>query len=599
MRASDAKNLSKKTLCMDWGDESSPYSLVQKSFKNPSLDSRIRVFLWFRVALVTALFLVTVLPSYRGVKNIIPSDIFTLAILLLFALCFGFLSANGLKLKLPTELIAIMQVGWDLVFSASWIYSTGGTGSLFLFLYLCVIIEASFLLDLHGIVLTAFLCALLYWAELHLEFHHVLRPVRPIVSAPIATKPDDYPISNVIFFVFAMMSTAWLASYLKQRFSKTRLLLQEKSENFQDLLHLNESIVRCVRSGLITLDEEDRVTSINQAASAITGYEKGDLTGTPVEEFLGDIPIEEVACQEEVSPFPFRWEQSFTKKDGRTLILGCSGAVLRDHKDESFGTLVIFQDLTYYKQIEGDLKRAERLAAIGGLAAGLAHEIRNPLASLYGSIQLLQGELELEESQQRLMKIILQESERLNGLITDFLQFASPHADQKESLPLRIMIDETLQLFQQGPDFHEGIHIAVDVEPSLSLYANRKQILQVLWNLLLNAAQSMPGGGEIRVKAEETQNGNGRPLLSLIVQDSGKGIPRENVGKIFDPFFTSRDEGTGLGLAVVYRIVDNHGGRIQVNSEVGQGTVFQVDLPGSREENKQEISCFATEGGVS
>jgi len=342
---------------------------------------------------------------------------------------------------------------------------------------------------------------------------------------------------------------------------------------------LNESIVRCIRSGLITLDRERRIMSVNEAASSITDQDGKALLGRKVEAFLGRIPLEELEIEDAASTSPFRWEQSYGCQDGKGLMLGCSGAVLRDHNGDPFGHLIVFQDLTYYKQMEEALRRKEKLAAIGEMAAGLAHEIRNPLASLYGSIQLLQAEVSLEGTQERLMDIVLKESERLDALITDFLLFAFPHTGETESVPLQDLVEETLELFRKAPHLQEGLNVDVRMDPGVRIDGNRRQLQQILWNLLLNAAQSMSGDGEIRVEAEQTRSRACVPSVSWRVQDTGRGIAAENLARIFDPFYTSRQGGTGLGLAIVHRIVENHGGRIHVRSDLGKGTVFEIDLP--------------------
>jgi len=557
--------------------EASPRNARGKdSFLLSSLGARVRAFLWFRVAVTVLLF---GLYATVGVGASVPNErAGGLLLLLGSALAATVLSALGLRLRVPAAFLAMLQVGWDLGFSAAWIYATGGTESLFLFLYLFVIVEASFLLESNGIVLTAFLCAMGYWVELHLEYHGVLAP---LAARPGGFRPggaDAYPVAGFIFILAAFGSTAWLSNNLKDRLSRTRRLLQEKTDDMQDLLSLNESIVRCVRSGIVTLDRENRVTSMNEAAASITGYRREETLGMRLEDFLGWIPEEALQQPSGAMPYPSRWEQSFRGKENQTLCLGCSGAVLRDHNGESFGHLIIFQDLSAYKRIEEELRRAERLAAIGELAAGLAHEIRNPLASLYGSIQLLQGELMLDGGQERLMRIILQESERLNGLITSFLQFASPRADAKKRMALRPLVEEVLDLFRQGPHLRPNTRVSVLIEPGVSVFGDEKQLKQILWNLLINAAQATEQGW-IRIGARETLDGGGAPVVSLRVEDTGQGIPRENLRKIFDPFFTSRPQGTGLGLAVVYRIVENHGGRIHVESAEGKGSTFRIELP--------------------
>ncbi len=557
---------------------------------------------WFflvRIVLTTALLLFTAMLTVQKDIGHVSAEISTLFILLLFSYAFSLVIASGLKFGTAPVLLVKLQVVWDLAFTTMWIFWTGGTGSLFLFLYLFIIIEACILLDLFNSAMIAFLCGLSYWAELHLEFHQALFPKATLIAAPVITSPSEYPVSNLIFILAAMLSAAWLTISLKQRLSKTDSLLREKSDSIQDLLLINDSIVRCIRSGLITLDWEQRITSVNKAAVMITQHNEEDLLGNKVEDFLGSIPLEELTEQEVSSDIPLRWEQSFLRKDNIRMTLGCSGAVLQDSHENRLGHLIVFQDLSYYKQMEEELKRAEKLAAIGEMAAGLAHEIRNPLASLYGSIQLLQNELSLEGSQMRLMNIILKESERLNGLITDFLQFASPNAGLKESFCFLVLATETLEVFKQGPHKHSGIEIITNIDPTLQLYANLRQTQQMLWNLLLNAVQAISEKGIIRIKAEETKSTDGYHFVTLIIEDTGKGIPLENQNKIFDPFYTNRQEGTGLGLSIVYRIVENHEGRIHVKSKVGEGTKFKIDMPLScsstfNDLDKEPLVCSST-----
>ena len=547
----------------------------KESFILSPLAARVRMFLWLRVGVATLLF---GLYATTGTGWVTEEGVGAVLLLLGGALVLTGLSALGLRARVPASLLGGLQVAWDLCFSAAWIYATGGTDSLFLFLFLFVIIEASFLLEPPGAVLTAFLCALCYWVAVHLEYHGILAPLAERLASPEPRSTGGYPVAGFIFILAAFGSTAWLSNNLKDRLSRTRRLLQERTADVKDLLSLNESIVRCVRSGIVTLDRENRVTSINEAAAVITGYGPEEIVGARLEDFLGPVPDEALQGIGALSPHPSRWEQTFRGKGNQVLCLGCSGAVLRDHNGQSFGHLIIFQDLSPYKEIEQALQRAERLAAIGELAAGLAHEIRNPLASLYGSIQLLQGDLVLQGSHERLMRIILQESERLNRLITDFLRFASSQADAKSRVVLRALVGDVLALFRTGPHLDPATRVSVDVAGGLSVLGDEKQIRQILWNLLLNAAQATEGG-RIRIAARESRDAYGRPAVSITVDDTGRGIPKENLRKIFDPFYTSRPEGTGLGLAVVYRMVENHNGEIHVESTEGEGSSFRIDLP--------------------
>jgi two-component system sensor histidine kinase PilS (NtrC family) len=286
-----------------------------------------------------------------------------------------------------------------------------------------------------------------------------------------------------------------------------------------------------------------------------------------------------------------RYETLLTDPDGRKIYLGFSISPLTGPEGSLIGQTLIFQDITKFKEMEEQVKRVDKMAAVGVLAAGMAHEVRNPLASLSGSIQLLKTELTLNDQQQHLMDITLRESERLNALITDFLLFAQPPQTQKTPYPIGRILEETLDLLIHSPFFHDGIRI---LRPSgheeIRASIDPDQMKQVFWNLFINAAQSMSNGGEIQVQMA-TGNAWGVTSLSLSSQlrgkewvkisivDSGVGIAPEEKEKIFEPFFTTKENGTGLGLSIVHKIIENHNGLIKVESELGRGSTFTIFLP--------------------
>jgi two-component system sensor histidine kinase PilS (NtrC family) len=252
--------------------------------------------------------------------------------------------------------------------------------------------------------------------------------------------------------------------------------------------------------------------------------------------------------------------------------------------------------------MEEQMKRVDKMAAIGLLAAGMAHEIRNPLASLSGSIQMLKSELRLKRHQQQLMTIIMRESERLNALVTDFLLFAQPPQTNKKPCEIRKVIEETINLFVNSPSFHEDIRIQPPtLNENLQVMIDPDQMKQVFWNLLMNAAQSMFNAGEIRIFLEK-QNGiswetnlplltqtKGKEWVKISITDSGNGIPLQEREKIFEPFFTTKENGTGLGLSIVHKIIENHNGRIKVESEVGKGSTFAIFLPADGIEERRNV----------
>jgi two-component system sensor histidine kinase PilS (NtrC family) len=273
-----------------------------------------------------------------------------------------------------------------------------------------------------------------------------------------------------------------------------------------------------------------------------------------------------------------RMEMAFERPDGEEIRLGLSISSLNDHRGNKVGQIIIFQDLTHIKEMEETMQRSEKLATIGQLAAGIAHEIRNPLASISGAIQLLNDEQGKGESSQRLMEIILAESGRLNRLITDFLLYAQPPKLNKKKVNIGALVDSTLEVFSRSPQWTKGIKLAKIIEPDITIAGDAQQLEQVLWNLFINAVDAMAGKGMLEVKVH--QNGMER-TATLTVADTGKGIPPKDLKRIFDPFFTTKEGGSGLGLSIVHKIVETHGGDISVDSQSERGASFSLTFPAS------------------
>ncbi|MCX5906527.1 MAG: ATP-binding protein [Deltaproteobacteria bacterium] len=222
------------------------------------------------------------------------------------------------------------------------------------------------------------------------------------------------------------------------------------------------------------------------------------------------------------------------------------------------------------------------MAAIGGLAAGLAHEIRNPLASISGSIEILKEERGNNPQKLRLMDIVLREVSRLNSLVEDFLLFARPSFPRKERIHLNQVVEEIIKMFTNNPDYSSGVEVTNESKDDLFIQGDAQQIKQVFWNLIINAAQAMPSGGEVRVELRKNSSLPLFPGLSqgeILISDTGVGIKEEDMGRIFDPFFSTKEDGTGLGLSIVHRIVEGHGGKVAVRSQLGKGTSFTLFFP--------------------
>jgi len=556
----------------------------------------LRRLAWLRVAALVLLTGVSLVVFWRDGESLLCQGLVILYCLAAAGAGVSLCEQAALRLRIGRpSLVVGFHILSNLALATGWLYATGGAASLFSFLYLVVVIEASVLLEPKGTMAATVAAGALYWLLAHLEFTRVLAPIQGSVHEGLLPR-DHYPVSLVLFTLAAMFLTAGLSSYSKEKVKRTRKILVQTTEGMEDLKAIHEHIVRCIHSGLVTVDRDDRITSFNRAAERITGLSESEAVGRPIHEVFGFDRSQEAGDPDEAAGVrqphtPFRWESAFEDKEGRKMLLGFSSSPLLDHRGRPLGRVYVFQDLTAYKQMEEELKRADRMAAIGELAAGLAHEIRNPLASLYGSVEILKSELDLRDTHRRLMEIVVSESERLNGLIGEFLQFANPTTVAKESITLRDLVEETLLLFRNSSQWREGFSVVVDIPPGLTLYGNRSQMGQVLWNLILNAAQAMPGGGRIEIRGRRIRASFGpedgpalakkaeMPAVEWTVSDTGVGIPEKHVRKIFNPFFTTKPDGSGLGLAVVYKIVEKHGGRISVESVVGRGTTFRILVP--------------------
>ena len=268
-----------------------------------------------------------------------------------------------------------------------------------------------------------------------------------------------------------------------------------------------------------------------------------------------------------------RFEISYSGK-----ILGCSVSPLVDGNREKIGNILIFQDLTVIKEMEGQIEKNKQLAFVGEMAAGLAHEIRNPLASISGPIQMLSKDLKLDETDRRLMQIILRGKDRLEGFVKDFLLLARPKQSERKDIDVKAIIDDALKSLRFSTEWHEHIEVNKNLCNQTNIYGNKAEIRQVIWNLILNAVQAMPEKGILKIETRQVFN-NKKKYLEILISDTGCGIEEKNQDKVFEPFYTTKEKGTGLGMAIVNRIVESHMGKVRIKSKPGKGTDCIVLLP--------------------
>jgi len=471
------------------------------------------------------------------------------------------------------SLLAYLQISGDILLVTLFVYFTGGIDSGFSPLYQLTIISASIILYRRGGYLSASLSSILYGGMLDMQYYNMLGLVQSV----------NFTAMQVLYQVFinilSFYVVAFLSGYLSDRLRRTSQELREKSMDYEDLRTMQDHILKSVRSGILTMDLEGKITSCNPAAEDITGYTYAelksrwqDIFGSSIKGLFGHT--------NDLMKRPFRFDGPIVKKDGGTAILGTSASLLKDDKNTIHGIILIFQDITKLVEMEEKVRRQEQLAVIGSLAAGIAHEIRNPLASLSGSIQVLQGELDLKGDDKHLMDIVVRETDRLNTIISEFLEYARPQTAHAETILLLPLLDETIMLLKNSRDFRDGISIRTQVDPQVVIKGDAQRMRQVFWNLLINACQAMPDGGEITVSTTPMSRGaDGSRWCDIVIRDTGRGIAHEYLDKIFDPFFTTKTGGTGLGLAIVDRIIEDHGGVINVESDSGRGTKFSIRLP--------------------
>jgi two-component system sensor histidine kinase PilS (NtrC family) len=373
------------------------------------------------------------------------------------------------------------------------------------------------------------------------------------------------------------LAVALLAGSLAESLRSAGARLEYASHEIRDLRKFNENVINSLLSGLVTTDVEGRILTFNRAAAVILGIPSAQAIRHDALEVLQLPPDTRARLASLGDTRTLKIDTQHRTGDGRSIDLGLTVSPLT-FPDGRAGFLFTFQDVTDVRRLERNARLQQRLAAVGEMAAGIAHEIRNPLASMSGSIQVLRQELTLNDEQAQLMDIVLRESERLNDTIKSFLAYARPQRFALARLDIRKVVQDAALLLRNSSEVHEHHTIAVDV-PADPVWceADENQIRQVIWNLATNGLRAMAQGGRLLLTAATARDGSGATVLT--VQDQGRGIPPEDLDAIFQPFHSSFEKGTGLGLAIVHRIVTDYNGVINVSSRVGGGTVVTVRLP--------------------
>jgi two-component system sensor histidine kinase PilS (NtrC family) len=529
-----------------------------------------------RVIIITILLAVELL-----IVNLTPNNVhvrlFITVMVGWYAVSFFFIVL--LSLWNEYRLQAITQIFTDLAFATAVVYVTGGIDTFFNFLYPLVIIVASILLPRYWANLTAAISFILFGSLLELTYFD------RIPSFQMSARGDLKSLQAVVLTnFFAYLAVAYLASALAAKLRQAGVELQDKRGELVSLQALHENVVHSIRSGLITTDLEGRISLLNSPGETLLQREASAVQGRPISDlFLDRLPhLESSSAQGEVRGLT---------PSGQEKTFGITVTALSVPEQGTTGYVYTFEDLTEIRRLEREIRMRDRLAAIGRLAAGIAHEIRNPLASIAGSVNVLSRISPFNDEQKLLIDIVTRESARLNSIVSDFLAYSREKSYKFSRMDMVPLLEDALVLLE-NPSSSKELRIVRRFEtPSAFAAIDADRIKQVFWNLLTNAAQAIGPKGTITVSVQPFGE-----YWRIAISDTGPGIPRQFVEKIFEPFQSQFEGGTGLGLAIVYQIIQAHGAKIYVTSEPGGGAEFVVEILNAKAAESEPFSITAGAG---
>jgi two-component system sensor histidine kinase PilS (NtrC family) len=544
-----------------------------------------RKLLWViagRVAAITAVLGSAILVEIRR-PGAFPIDPFFFLIGLTYALSVVYLLSLSAAERYGW--LVDLQFAFDSLIVSALVLLTGGVTSYFSSLYVLPVLAASATQYIRGGLTLAVLSGLMFGG---LVVSQYAGPFGPLVGSGINLEAELPPLRVALFTLglnlFGFFAIGILGGLLAESARRADARLKQASSRIADLEAFNAHVIDSLTSGLLTADREGRVLSFNRAAEQITGLKAVECVGEDAGEIL-QLPQEWRSTLFRGLPEEgaLRAEYGYGTLDGRHIELGLAVTVLST-PEGALGHLFTFQDVTDARKREREARVQQRLAAVGEMAAGIAHEIRNPLASMAGSIQVLRDELPLSPEQEQLMNIVLRESERLNDTIGNFLTYARPQRHTLQRLDLRRVIEETAVLLRNSAEHLDSHRVELSLPPEeVSWFGDEAQIRQIVWNLATNGLRAMPKGGRLKLSVAvqaAPDDASHEPGALIRVSDQGVGIPPEELDRVFQPFRGTFSRGSGLGLSIVHRIVTDYAGKIDVSSIPGRGTTVEVSLPG-------------------
>jgi two-component system sensor histidine kinase PilS (NtrC family) len=555
---------------------------------------RVKTIMVLRIVFLTGFVLLVIAFERNSLQE---TPIVPLSAVLCAAYFLALASALFLRIGMNLLSVAWFQVLGDLCVVGGIIFTTGGVESPLSFLFLFVIVASSVMLPRAASYLTASGASIIYGLLVDLEYFRVIQPIYFFPKSS-ASFQGAYLFYTITINIASFFAVAYLSSILNNRLRLIKDELRSKNIDFKKLQEFHRNVVQNMDNGLMTTDLEGNVTSVNIACESITGYPLKECIGKPCYELL---PMEELArlfaYKGDSIPMPHHMEGECLRRDDESILISLKMSYLlsqeadpkKNLEQQVEGYICVFEDRTEIHKMEEKMKQSEQLAAVGKFSAGLAHEIRNPLASLSGSIQVLKETLDIDEQQQRLMNIVLKETERVNDIVSDFLSYSQPRKSKTTVIDLTQLLQDIIILMKNSNEYDPSINIQLVAPPDhVIIQSEEAQIKQVIWNLCINGVQAMDKSGNLILTIKKVNRykhkkfETNRRGVVIIVEDQGRGIPLDEQETIFDPFFTTREEGVGLGLPTVKQIVERFAGYIGVESEPGRGTCFDVFLPQER-----------------
>jgi two-component system, NtrC family, sensor histidine kinase PilS len=504
----------------------------------------------------------SLLPTHLGSFPFVP--FFNIIALSATIVCFALWCSHRRE-----EFQLYVQITVDLGITTVLVAHTRGIESPFVSFYLLIIIYCTLALGRNGGMVGAALSMLSYAG--------IIFAVHMGFPATTAGEVDSrLALFRISVHVLGFWAIAYLGVYLHQRLRIMECELQEKIDSVTQLKRLNEHIVSSIRSGLITTDLHGRIAVFNAAAGELTGRTRREVYEKPLQELLGEAFWTRILKADLLrSARPMRHEEWITLPDGAKRFLGFSVSPLMDQHQVRLGYIISFQDLTEINRLEEEVRLKDRMAAVGRMAAGIAHEIRNPLTAMRGSVEILRSHSNLPPKDDRLLEILIRESDRLNQFVEDFLNYARPRKYEKHSLDLVPALRDSVTLLRNSPEMREGYSVNLNIEAqTFHILGSADRLKQVFWNLAQNAVRAMPGGGALNISLRKISDAMGQ----IVFQDSGIGMSREEQEQLFQPLHSGFAGGLGLGLSIIFQIMEDHQAKIAFESEKGKGTTVKLSF---------------------